>query len=55
MHYLLDTNVVSDLIHDPQGRVAGHIGEVREAQGRLRGLMLPLPTRKQLEVMPDRA
>jgi tRNA(fMet)-specific endonuclease VapC len=33
MRYLLDTNVVSDLIHNPQqGRVAGHIRRVGEAQ-----------------------
>jgi tRNA(fMet)-specific endonuclease VapC len=32
MRYLLDTNVVSDLIRTPQGRVATHIREVGEAQ-----------------------
>jgi tRNA(fMet)-specific endonuclease VapC len=32
MRYLLDTNIVSDLIRNPQGRVARHIGEVGEAQ-----------------------
>lgn len=32
MRYLLDTNVVSDLIRNPQGRVAQHIREVGEAQ-----------------------
>jgi tRNA(fMet)-specific endonuclease VapC len=32
MRYLLDTNVVSDLIRNPQGRVAEHIGGVGEAQ-----------------------
>ncbi len=32
MRYLLDTNVVSDLIRNPQGRVAGHIRKVGEAQ-----------------------
>jgi len=32
MRYLLDTNVVSDLIRNPQGRVAGHIRRVGEAQ-----------------------
>jgi len=32
MHYLLDTNIVSDLIRNPQGRVAQHIREVGEAQ-----------------------
>ena len=26
--YLLDTNIVSDLVHNPRGRVAGHIREV---------------------------
>lgn len=30
--YLLDTNIVSDLIRDPHGRVAGRIGEVGESQ-----------------------
>jgi tRNA(fMet)-specific endonuclease VapC len=32
MHYLLDTNIVSDLIRNPQGRVTQHIREVGEAQ-----------------------
>ncbi|MFI5023287.1 MAG: type II toxin-antitoxin system VapC family toxin [Alphaproteobacteria bacterium] len=32
MRYLLDTNVVSDLIRNPQGRVAEHIRRVGEAQ-----------------------
>jgi len=32
MRYLLDTNVVSDLIHNPQGRVAEHIRKVGEAR-----------------------
>ena len=32
MRYLLDTNVVSDLIRHPQGRVSEHIREVGEAQ-----------------------
>jgi tRNA(fMet)-specific endonuclease VapC len=32
MRYLLDTNIVSDLIRDPQGRVAEHIREVGEAR-----------------------
>jgi tRNA(fMet)-specific endonuclease VapC len=32
MRYLLDTNIVSDLIRNPQGRVAEHIREVGEAQ-----------------------
>ena len=32
MRYLLDTNVVSDLIRNPQGRIAQHIREVSEAQ-----------------------
>lgn len=32
MRYLLDTNIVSDLIRHPQGRVARHIREVGEAQ-----------------------
>ncbi len=31
MHYLLDTNIVSDLIREPEGRVARRIGEVGEA------------------------
>jgi tRNA(fMet)-specific endonuclease VapC len=32
MRYVLDTNVVSDLIRNPQGRVAEHIRKVGEAQ-----------------------
>jgi len=32
MHYLLDTNIVSDLVRNPQGRVAEHIRKVGEAQ-----------------------
>ncbi len=32
MRYLLDTNVVSDLVRNPQGRVAERIREVGEAQ-----------------------
>ena len=32
MRYLLDTNIVSDLVRHPQGRVAQHIREVGEAQ-----------------------
>lgn len=32
MRYLLDTNVVSDLIRNPQGRVTDRIREVGEAQ-----------------------
>jgi tRNA(fMet)-specific endonuclease VapC len=31
MRYLLDTNIVSDLVRRPQGRVAQRIGEVGEA------------------------
>ena len=31
MRYLLDTNIVSDLIRNPQGNVAQHIREVGEA------------------------
>ena len=31
MRYLLDTNVVSDLVRNPQGRVAQHIRKVGEA------------------------
>lgn len=29
-HYLLDTNVISDLIRNPQGRIAAKIAEVGE-------------------------
>lgn len=29
--YLLDTNIVSDLIRNPQGRIAAHVAEVGEA------------------------
>jgi tRNA(fMet)-specific endonuclease VapC len=32
MRYLLDTNIVSDLIRNPQGRVTEHIRQVGEAQ-----------------------
>jgi len=32
MRYLLDTNMVSDLIRHPQGRIAEHIRKVGEAQ-----------------------
>jgi len=32
MHYLLDTNIVSDLVRNPQGRVAERIRKVGEAQ-----------------------
>src|SRR5271155_4975875 len=32
MRYLLDTNIVSDLIRNPNGRVAQRIGEIGEAQ-----------------------
>jgi tRNA(fMet)-specific endonuclease VapC len=32
VRYLLDTNIVSDLVRRPQGRVAQHISEVGEAQ-----------------------
>lgn len=32
MRYLLDTNLVSDLVRNPQGRVTQHIRHVGEAQ-----------------------
>jgi tRNA(fMet)-specific endonuclease VapC len=32
MRYLLDTNMVSDLVRHPQGRISEHIREVGEAQ-----------------------
>jgi tRNA(fMet)-specific endonuclease VapC len=32
MRYLLDTNAVSDLVRQPQGKVAQHIRKVGEAQ-----------------------
>lgn len=32
MRYLLDTNIVSDLVRNPQGKVAQHIREIGEAQ-----------------------
>lgn len=32
MRYLLDTNIVSDLVRKPQGRVAERVREVGEAQ-----------------------
>jgi tRNA(fMet)-specific endonuclease VapC len=34
MRYLLDTNIVSDLVRRPQGRIAEHIRKVGEAQVR---------------------
>ena len=30
MRYLLDTNIVSDLIRNPQGKIAARIAEVGE-------------------------
>jgi tRNA(fMet)-specific endonuclease VapC len=32
MRYLLDTNIVSDLVRHPQGRIAEHVRKVGEAQ-----------------------
>jgi tRNA(fMet)-specific endonuclease VapC len=32
MRYLLDTNIVSDLVRNPQGKVVQHIRKVGEAQ-----------------------
>lgn len=32
MRYLLDTNIVSDLVRNPQGKVAQHIRKIGEAQ-----------------------
>lgn len=32
MRYLLDTNIVSDLVRHPQGRIAEHVRTVGEAQ-----------------------
>jgi len=32
MRFLLDTNIVSDLVHNPHGRVAGRIAEIGEAR-----------------------
>jgi tRNA(fMet)-specific endonuclease VapC len=32
MRYLLDTNILSDLVRNPQGNVARHITDVGEAQ-----------------------
>jgi tRNA(fMet)-specific endonuclease VapC len=32
MRYLLDTNIVSDLIRNPQGRIAQHIRKIGEAK-----------------------
>ena len=29
-HYLLDTNILSDLVRNPQGRIAGRIAQVGE-------------------------
>jgi tRNA(fMet)-specific endonuclease VapC len=31
MRYLLDTNIVSDLVRNPQGRVAQHVHKIGEA------------------------
>lgn len=32
MRYLLDTNIVSDLVHNPQGRITQRIRRIGEAQ-----------------------
>jgi tRNA(fMet)-specific endonuclease VapC len=32
LRFLLDTNIVSDLVRDPHGRVTGHIARVGEEQ-----------------------
>ncbi len=32
MRYLLDTNIVSDMVRNPRGRVAQHIRKIGEAQ-----------------------
>jgi len=32
MRYLLDTNIVSDLVRNPQGKVAQHISKIGEGQ-----------------------
>jgi len=32
MRYLLDTNIVSDLVRNPQGRIAQHIRKIGEAR-----------------------
>lgn len=32
MRYLLDTNIVSDLVRNPHGRIAQHIRKVGEGQ-----------------------
>src|ERR1700748_2307447 len=32
MRYLLDTNIVSDLVRHPQGRIFEHVWEMGEAQ-----------------------
>ena len=32
MRYLLDTNIISDLVRNPQGKIAEHIFKVGEAQ-----------------------
>jgi tRNA(fMet)-specific endonuclease VapC len=32
MRYLLDTNIVSDLVRNPRGRVAQHVRSIGEAQ-----------------------
>ena len=31
-HYLLDTNIVSDMVRNPQGHIAGHIRKVGESR-----------------------
>jgi tRNA(fMet)-specific endonuclease VapC len=31
MRYLLDTNIVSDMVRNPQGNVAGHLAKVGES------------------------
>jgi tRNA(fMet)-specific endonuclease VapC len=32
MRYLLDTNIVSEMIRNPHGRVTAHVRDVGEAQ-----------------------
>jgi tRNA(fMet)-specific endonuclease VapC len=32
MRYLLDTNIISDLVRNPQGRIAQHIRKIGEGQ-----------------------
>jgi len=67
-HYMLDTNIISDLIKDPQGRAAQRIVNVGEdnictsiniAAARPGGIRQTLPfppsPRHRMELLPERS